>query len=189
VIAAEVPADEWSNVLIDVRGEGVRRLLWALPVVWYAVCPDRPLLLVMVRDPDGKQSDDFVFSTNLAMSPEMVASACAGRWSIEDSFRNVKQLLGGQDPQSWKDKGPERAAALSLWTYSAVWLWYVACHGAQAPWQPRPWYTAKRTPSFADALAALRRGLWAGRIFDASDPRSQLAKFPNALIDALGEAA
>ena len=49
-------------------------------------------------------------------------------------------------------------------------------------------FTAKRTPSFADALAALRRGLWAGRIFDASDPRSQLAKFPNALIDALAEA-
>jgi hypothetical protein len=118
-----------------------------------------------------------------------VASIYAGRWSIEDTFRNTKQLLGGEDPQSWKGQGPERAAALSLWTYSVVWLWYVVCHGAQAPWRPRPWHTAKRTPSFADALAVLRRALWARRIFDGSDSRSHRTKFPDALIDALAEAA
>ena len=189
VIAESVPANEWSDVRIDVRGERVRRLLWALPVVWYAVCPDHPLLLVIVRDPDGKQPDDFFFSTNLAMPPEAVASAYAGRWSIEDCNRNVKQFLGGEDPQCWVGKGPERAAALSMWLYSAVWLWYVACHGATAPWQPRPWYTAKRTPSFADALAALRRALWSRRIFDDSDSRPQLAKIPDLLIAALAEAA
>jgi len=81
---------------------------------------------------------------------------------------------------SWKGRAPERAAALSLWTYSAVWLWYVVCHGAQAPWQPRPWHTVKRTPSFADALASLRRALWARRIFDGTDSCSQFAKFPAA---------
>ena len=171
------------------RGRQVRRLLWCLQVVWYEVCPDRPLLLVIVRDPDRKQADDFFFSTDLAMAPEMVARTYAGRWSIEDTNRNVKQFLGGEDPQCWADKGPERAAALSMWLYSAVWLWYVACHGAPAPWQPRPWYAAKRTPSFADALAALRRALWARRIFDGSDSGSQPAKFTDALIDVLAEAA
>ncbi len=60
-IAEQVPADEWSEVLVDVRGERVRRLLWALPVVWYEVCPDRPILLVVVRDPDREQPDDFFF--------------------------------------------------------------------------------------------------------------------------------
>jgi hypothetical protein len=70
-------------------------------------------------------------------------------------------------------------------------MWYVVCHGGQAPWQPtsRPWYAAKRTPSFADAFAALRRTLWARRIFDGSDSRPQFAKFPDALIHALAEAA
>jgi hypothetical protein len=69
-------------------------------------------------------------------------------------------------------------------------MWYVVCHGGQAPWQPtRPWYAAKRTPSFADAFAALRRALWARRIFDGSDSRPQFAKFPDALIHALAEAA
>ena len=160
-IARSVPAEEWSDVVIDVRGRGVRRLLWDLPVVWYAVCPDRPLLLVIVRDPDGEQPDDFFFSTNLAMAPEAVASGYAGRWSIEDTNRNAKQFLGAEDPQCWAKDGPARAAALSLWTYSAVWLWYLACHEALPTWKTRPWYTAKRTPSFADALASLRHALWA----------------------------
>lgn len=188
-IAEMVPDDEWTDILVDVRGEQLRRLLWELPVVWYEVCPDRPLLLVIVRDPYGKQPDDFFFSTDVAMAPAAVASTYAGRWSIEDTNRNVKQCLGGEDPQCWVGEGPERAAALSMWLYSAVWLWYVACHGAQAPWQPRPWYPAKRTPSFADALAGLRRALWERRIFDASDPRSQSAIFPRALIEVLAQAA
>ena len=178
----------WRDVAIEMRGQPVRGLVWSRPVLWYAV-RQQPVLLVVVADPDARQPDDLFFSTDLDLAPDQVASVYAGRWSIEDTFRNTKQLLGGEDPQSWKGQGPERAAALSLWTYSAVWLWYVVCHGAQAPWQPRPWHTAKRTPSFADALASLRRALWARRIFDGTDSCSQLAKFPDALIDALAEAA
>lgn len=180
--------DGWRDVVVEMRGQAVRRLVWARPVLWYAVRP-QPVLLVVVADPDVRQPDDLFFTTDLSLVPEQVVSIYAGRWSIEDTFRNTKQLLGGEDPQSWRGHGPERAAALSLWTYSTVWLWYVVCHGASAPWQPRPWRPAKRRPSFADAMAALRRALWAWRIFDGCDTRSQLAKFPDALIDALAEAA
>jgi hypothetical protein len=105
-IARSVAAKEWSDVLVDVRGERVRRLLWALPVVWYAVCPDRPLLLVIVRDLDGQQSDDFFFRTDLAMSPETVASDYAGLWSIEETNRNVKQFLGRRGPPVLGQQGP-----------------------------------------------------------------------------------
>ncbi len=53
----------------------------------------------------------------------------------------------------------------------------------------RRWYTAKRTPSFVDAVATLRRVLWAGRIFDASESPPLLAKIPELLMDTLAEAA
>jgi len=180
--------DGWREVLIETRGHPVPGLVWSRPVLWYAV-RQQPVLLVVVADPNARQRDDLFFTTDLDLTPEDVASLYAGRWSIEDTFRNTKQLLGGEDPQSWSGRGPERAAALSLWTYSAVWLWYVICHGAQAPWPRRPWHTTKRAPSFADALASLRRALWARRIFDDSDSRSHLTIFPDALIDALAEAA
>ena len=64
-----------------------------------------------------------------------------------------------------------------------------SCHGDRPTWRMRPCYPAKLTPSFADALAVLRRALWARRIFDASDSRSLMAKIPEALIDAVAEAA
>jgi hypothetical protein len=188
-IARSIPAEEWSDVVIDMRGRGVRRLLWDLPVVWYAVCPDRPLLLVIVRDPDGELPDDFFFGTDLAIPPEAVASGYAGRWSIEVTNRDSKQLLGAEDPQCWAKDGPARAAALSLWIYSAVWVWYLACHEALPTWKTRPWYTAKRTPSFADALASLRHALWARRISEGSESPSLLVKIPELLMDTLAEAA
>jgi len=188
-MARSAPDDEWSDLIVDIRGERVRRRLWVLPVLWYAVCSDRPLLLVIVRDPDGEQPDDFFFSTDLAMLPEHVAAAYAGRWSIEVTNRDVKQHLGGQDPQCWARNGPERTAALSMWLYSVVWLWYLACHGTRQTWTTRPWYTAKHTPSFADALAALRRALWTARLFADSDPPPLNAKIPALLLDVLAEAA
>ncbi len=57
----------------------------------------------------------------------------------------MKQALGGEDPQTWKGAGPERAAALSLWLYSAVWSWYITTQGVKPSWPSLPWYPGKRT--------------------------------------------
>ena len=87
-------------------------------MLWYAVCPDRPVLLDIVRDPDRVERNDFFFTTDLAMIPAQLVNHYAGRWSAEDTFRNAKQFLGGQEPQPWQHQGSERAAALSFWLYS-----------------------------------------------------------------------
>ena len=147
--AAELAAqavDGWTMADIDVRGEQVERALWARPLLWYAVRPLQQIMLVVVADPAQSEHDDLLFCTDLTIPPELVASLYAGRWSIEDTFRNTKQLLGGEQPQTWKAQGPERAAALSFWTYSAIWLWYLTCHDARPTWRTRPWYPGKRTP-------------------------------------------
>jgi hypothetical protein len=178
----------WKRKTVDLRGRPVTRLLLARRILWYGVCPDRQVLLVTVRDPSGNEPDDFFFTTNLSDAPETVAARYAGRWSIEDTFRNVKQFLGGEDPQTWTDQGPERAAALSLWLYSAVWYWYLTNQGTKVSWPLLPWYQSKRTPSFADALASLRRTLWR-TLFSDSAPRSLIPKTVAVLIEALSRAA
>ncbi len=86
------------------------------------------------------------------------------KWAIEDTFKNTKQLLGGQQPQVFKGKGPERAAGLSLWLYSVVWLWYLNQKSSRRYFIVQPWYWQKTNPSFADAIACLRRELWKERI-------------------------
>jgi len=80
----------WVRAAVEERGKVVERLLLSRPVLWYAVCPDRRVLLVIVRDPTGKQHDDFFFTTDLEASAPAVVEHYAGRWSIEDTFRSVK---------------------------------------------------------------------------------------------------
>lgn len=179
----------WTLAEVNERGRNVPRLLLARPVLWYQVCPDQLVLLVIVRDPAGVQPDDFLFTTDLVASPAAVAGQYAGRWSIEDTFRNVKQCLGGEDPQTWKGQGPERAASLAMWLYASVWHCYIASKGSQASWPSLPWYERKRTASFPDALAGLRRALWRERIFAKSGSQPVTRKIVETLIEVLARAA
>jgi len=179
----------WDSVVVNIRGKRSRRLLATRDVLWYKVCADQLVRLVICRDPKGIEPDDFFFTTDLTATAVEVVEGYGGRWSIEDTFKNVKQLLGGQDPQSWKHNGPERAAAFSLWLYSAVWFWYLTTQNYRNSWIPLPWYQAKTTPSFADALACLRRHLWRQRIFSNSESPSLSTKNAETLINVLAYAA
>lgn len=179
----------WQLAQVNERGKTRNRLVATFTVLWYAVLPEAPLRLVISRDPEGKEPDDFFFSTDVSDTPDTVVSLYAGRWSIEDTFKNTKQYLGGQDPQLRVDPGPMRSASFSLWLYSVIWTWYVQIYGVRRSWEPLPWYGAKHTPSFIDALAALRKVLWRQRVFSNSDIPSQSTKIIDTLIHALAHAA
>jgi hypothetical protein len=170
------------------RGKQRKRLVYTRKVVRYRVS-HKPVLLVISRDPTGKEKDDFFFTTDTTLTAAEVIGGFAGRWSIEDTFKNTKQLIGGQEPQTWKRKGPERAAALSLWMYSAVWLWYLQQKSKQRYFSVQPWYPDKSAPSFADALSCLRRVLWRDRIKFMFGKRSVHNKNFEFLIEALASAA
>jgi hypothetical protein len=170
------------------RGVKRKRLVWCKKVIWYNMSK-RPVLMVISRDPAGKEKDDFFFTTDLTAKPQDVISGFAGRWAIEDTFKNTKQLLGGQEPQSFKDKGPQRGAAMSFWLYSAVWLWYLRRKNWQTGLEKLPWYPGKRHPSFANALTSLRRTLWQQRIKIIFENSPVHQKIPEFLIAAICKAA
>jgi len=153
----------WQMVTFRQRGKTVKRLVYTRVVLWYAVSR-KPIRLVISRDPKGKEKDDFFFTTDVTMDPAEVLACYADRWAIEDTFKNTKQFLGAQQPQTRKAKGPERAAGLSLWLYSMVWLWYLKQKSRRRYFIVQPWYPRKSAPSFADALSCLRRELWRERI-------------------------
>ncbi len=182
-------ATDWTDAQVEERGRTVTRHLWSRDVLWYQVSPRRLVRLVVVRDPAGVQPDDFVVTSQPDAAEAEVAAGYAGRWSIEVTNPDAKQALGGEDPQSWKDDGPARAAALSLWLHTAVWYWYLTTDPATTGWRPRPWYLRKATPSFADALAALRRTLWRQRITAMSASARLPAEILDPLLDTLAEAA
>lgn len=182
-------ATGWTTVAFDQRGTTVTRQVWSRTLLWYGVANDTPLLLVVVRDPAGIQPDDFFITTDTSADPAWVAAHYAGRWAIEVTFRDAKQHLGAEDPQCWKRRGPERAACLGLWLHAAVWLWYIPTWGARRSWTPTPWYPHKTNPSFADALAALRRLLWHQRITAVCSTLPLPDKIIRPLVDTLARAA
>lgn len=178
----------WKRVRTCERGHTRTRLVYVRPVLWYKVSP-APMLLVISRDPKGKEPDDFFISTDVTLATQTVIGGFAGRWCIEETHRNVKQYLGGQQPQTWKRRGPERAAALSLVLYSLVWTWHLQQNKGQQTWTTRPWYATKETPSFRDALAALRQTLWRPRIIAMFESRSGQHQNLTLLMKLLSEAA
>ena len=178
----------WQTVTFRQRGKRVKRLAYTRQVLWYSVS-HKPILLVISRDPAGKERDDFFFTTDVTMTAAEVLECYNDRWAIEDTFKSTKQLLGGQQPQTFKGKGPERAAGLSLWLYSVVWLWYLSQKPTRRYFIVQPWYAMKETPSFADAMACLRRCLWRERIkymFGNSAVHDKKFQF---LLEALAPAA
>jgi len=152
----------------------VERLVYARTVRWDGLT----VLLVIVRDPEGHEADDYFFTTDLTACALEVPDHYGGRWAIELTFREVKQYLGGQEPQCWAGRGPERAAAVAYWLYTLVWvtLLLAAPTEQQRAVRPAPWYPQKTVPSFIDALAWLRRHLWLTRISPGALLNSALAK-------------
>lgn len=78
-------------------------------------------LVVLARDPKGR-ADELYLATNgvQAGRAQLAVSLYADRWAIEVCFRDVKQLVGGRDPQCWVKPPPDRAVALANWMYAAV---------------------------------------------------------------------
>jgi hypothetical protein len=130
--------NDFDTVEYDCRGKEVQALVWSTRVLWFHVDKRRLVTLVIVRDPAGVMRDDFFVTDDEEASDAEVLARYSGRWSIEVTFREVKQCLGAEDPQSWKYEGPERAANLSLWLYSAIWTWHITMNGTQATWIVRP---------------------------------------------------
>ncbi len=187
-IAATAPADQWRLVPVRFRDRTVDRLLLSRVVLWYQVTGTLPIRVVIVRDPSQHEHDDFFFTTDIQADPAAVVAEYADRWAIEVTFREVKQHLTPQHPQPWRRSGPSRNVAVGLWLYSTVWLWFLQVGADHHAWPHRPWYTRKCSPSFADALAAVRAALWRERLSPAIAAAPEFAKMADALISALARA-
>jgi hypothetical protein len=130
-------------------------------VCWYSVTQQRPLQVVLVRDPDQKWRDEYLLSTDQQLSPAEVILGYMQRWSVEVCYWESKQLLGLHDAQVWSELAVQRTHPMAWFVGGLVLVWY-AKYGMQEDLveAAAPWYTDKKSPSFADMLATCRRHLW-----------------------------
>ena len=186
LVVQRVEREGWT-VAATAEGAGVsRKTAYRWLRRWSA---EGEAVLAIVRDPQGLEPDNYFVTTDTTAQPVQVVSAYADRWAIEDTFRNTKQFLGAEDPQSWVGAGPEQVVALVRWMSAAVWDWFVATPSQQSLWPVRPCHPTKRTPSFQDAVASLRREGWTRTILDASPHRRLSRENATTLLDVLAEAA
>jgi len=156
----------WRTVEALVYGQRAKRRVLAIVCLWYHVSKDRPIKLLIVRDPSGEQKDDYMFCTDPAVDDVEIIERFSGRWPIEESIHDGKQLGGLEQVQGWCPRTVVRQAPLALIVQTLVKTWYLRYGVKAKSAQPHgtDWMATKDHPSYLYMLATLRRALWADRI-------------------------
>jgi hypothetical protein len=158
--------------------------LWhhpGLPVV--------PLRWTLVRDPLGAFRPQAFLCTDLEAGPADILSWFVRRWAAEVTFAEARRHLGVETQRQWSDRAVARTTPALLGLYSLVALWADELHHRAALLPRAAARYAKRTARFSDALAAVRRAIWAHEALRASASGGEAEKVPRAVLDRLTDLA
>jgi hypothetical protein len=184
------PGTAWTGATVaQWYGRGERRVeLASDTAVWYhGGLPPVPIRWVLIRDPLGRFETQALLCTDVEVSPEQILTWFVRRWQVEVTFQEVRRPLGVETPRQWSEPAIRRATPALLGLFSLVTL--LADRPLAAPTRAvrrTAWY-AKQQPTFADALAAVRRDLWQHQLFEASAAASDVVKLPRLVLDRLTE--
>jgi hypothetical protein len=158
------PTTPWQTVTLRWYNGEVRTLELVSDVcLWYR--PKQrpvPLRWVLVRSPQGDPHPieaGACFCTDPARSAVEVVAAFVLRWNIEVTFAEVRAHLGFETQRHWSRPATGRVVPCLFGVFSLVVLAAKELHPETLPVPQSAWYP-KAEPTFADALAAVRRYLW-----------------------------
>ena len=114
----------WQAVTVAVYGRSEALQSLSYVALWPTVLGDRPLKVVVVRDPSGKMRDAYLFTTDLNACQEWVITMFAWRWAIEVLFRASKQVMDLEAPQHWCQESVQKVAPWIWSMQSVIMVWY-----------------------------------------------------------------
>lgn len=185
------PQTQWQTITLNRwYGQSQRQVeICSQTAVWYHTgLPVVPIRWVLVRDPDKKFESQAFLSTNQAYSPTQILEWFVRRWQMEVTFEETRAHLGMETQRQWSDLAIARTTPILLALFSFVTI--LADHlQANFTWKVRQtfWYS-KSTPTFSDALALVRRFLWANT-FSMSPEATEIIKVPRPLFERLRDIA
>jgi DDE superfamily endonuclease len=188
-VAADL-ATVWAGVRVAHRyGAGERTVeVVSGPAVWYHTgLPPVPLRWVLIRDPQGTSDTQALLCTDLGVAPAQILAWFVRRWQLEVTFEEVRRHLGVETQRQWSEGAIRRTTPALLGLFSLVTL--LAHRQMTAPVdavRQAAWYR-KPHPTFADALALVRRELWRHQAFHTSACACEVVKLPRAVVDRLTE--
>jgi hypothetical protein len=147
--------------------------------IWYhGGMPPVPIRWVLVRDPKAELEPQAFLATDLNARPQDIIAWFVSRWQVEVTFEEVRAHLGVETQRQWSDKAILRTTPALLALFSVITLWTHDLANARKL-KPRTaaWY-AKSSLTFSDAIAAVRREIWAHQISFMSRPRRDMKEIP-----------
>ena len=182
----------WERVTVaGWYGEGAQDVeLTSGTAVWHHPgLPVVPLRWVLVRDPLGRFDPQALLSTDPMLSAAEVVAYFVRRWQVEVTFEEARRHLGVETQRQWSDAAIARTTPVLLGLFSVVTLLAARLvRDGRLPVRTAAWY-AKRTPTFSDALAAVRAHWWRWQRFRISTPDADMVKLPRRVVQRLTEAA
>lgn len=122
----------WQSVTVVIYGQSRRLSVLGYEAVWPRVLGLRPVQVLVVRDPEGRMRDCYLFTTELPASSAWVVTQFAWRWAIEVLFRASKQVLDIEAPQHRAQESVEKVAPWVWSLQSVIMVWYLTA-GYQTP--------------------------------------------------------
>jgi hypothetical protein len=155
----------WKCARARLYGADRRVQLQTLKAQWYRVAGPRLLRVVVVRTGSPARPFRAFFCTDASLSAREVLETYALRWSLEVTFRELKQLLGFADSPARTPQAVLHTAPFVALLYSLLVLGF-ARGGPRAGaaralrlLPQRPWYRHKRGVCFEDILRTTRAAL------------------------------
>jgi len=157
--------------------------------LWYhAGVPPVPIRWLLVRDPGGELEPQAFLATDLNARPCDILVWFVSRWQVEVTFEETRAHLGVETQRQWSDKAILRTTPVLLGLFSIVTLW---AHDLSKVRKLKPktaaWYP-KAVLTFSDAIAAVRREIWAHQISFMSRPRRDSIEIPRHIWERMENA-
>jgi hypothetical protein len=180
----------WQRQVVPWYGQQRRALDLATgTALWHTDGFDPlPVRWVLIRDPQHRLSPYALFCTDPAVAALAVLAAYLQRWNVEVTFEEARAHLGLETQRQWTTRAIGRTTPCLLGLFSVVVLMAYTLHPDDLPTRHAAWY-AKAEPTFIDALAAVRRQLWASRNWPSPGWRVGMANPPTQFLTLLVEAA
>ena len=185
------PNTVWKPTKIaDWYGSGERTVeIASETAVWYSTGLFAvPVRWVLIREPRGVFKTQALLCTDLEADPKQIVSWFVMRWQLEVTFQEARRHLGFETQRQWSDLAIGRTTPALLGLFSVITLFAHRQMGeAAGVFRRTAWYH-KRHPTFADALALVRKELWASATFCGSPAHSDTVKVPRAFVERLTDA-
>ena len=154
--------------------------------IWYhSGLPPVAIRWLLIRDPQGEFTAQALVTTQLDHAPAQMLEWFVRRWTMEVTLQEARTHLGIETQRQWNDLAIGRTTPALLGLYSLVTrLAHGLLQANTSIIRTAAWY-AKPRPTFADAIAAVRRELWSVCYFATLQSCTETIKIPRSVFEHL----